>query len=1233
MVCAFSGDSCNPGLKKHWAGHPAYQRISVGGMRRFGAWGLIGVPILLLFPAPLGARISSVQVTGVTATQAVLTYVVDNAPPPPRARTLRPNQRGPADCTVELSESASFAPLVPDVNPALFPGADRDTRPGSISAGSERLIVLGKRAAEIAADGRRHSRALQAATTHYYRITCGSDRATGSFATANIPLGNTYGEAPPADRDHPGQYAWPEMPWNDFAPRIIDPFTGLLYKPLTRPNLSGPKAANQPFSTAVDLGGAGEWSNPAGAVGSDSPATYSGGNQSWLYLKIDGFSIYPGASWQAIYYSLNYFQVHWNAWGDPVDVCLTVNGVSCASAIRQVILPSAPAEMTIGTQNPNLDFWTDAAHIVSRPDAVYRSGSVAVSASGLVTYLSGDVFDPGWAAGSHIAIGKSECRIARLVHNQQLTIDSAACEPALAVPVKSAPYTAGNFGVLVRKSKPGSGSVSIQSAVYHYGTAYEPVWPAGAHTLFCADAKVSDPGDVSQYGYHCYVYGAYYWINPSTAEARLLGVPSFLNTTVGGDHVEGCSIDAAAFDPANVNRFFCLSHVNQLPVILRGEYTGDHHGLGAVDLTSAQIQATWTNLTPVSQGRDLLTLIHQFDADFDAALFGSCFARGATADAKIVVTCLRGGQDSLGWEILFDTASVNVLAAYKSWDHPPGRWCKIHNSAPVIGSDSWMRVEFASNSDGTDAGFGAWQTQITSGPVSAQTLQACPGNPFGASGNRCTTVTVQGEPCDFTPAASEPHNCPYNPNATFLMETQPGDFFQIDQEWVRLIAKQENQWVLQRDYLNLGITGHSGGSNLVAACSANPFGDTTLWNFREDPHGSDANGNTIVVDLTSTSHGSVTKEGIQGTANWRVCAPGANGSCLSARTGSDVRDWLSRPATVLPWSAPTFAGQPGNFLVESYSSFPPTSPVAPDRSWFLYNRPFTPNSTLNQLTRVSGDLYKVAAPALHRKTLPAMALCGMHPLVDVSGPQSVIGGSSTDAYRYCVAENAGECSTGSSAGAIYVNCPAVGVPPQAACSGTAEDHGVCVADNGSYTHALVQVSNRLRNANGQGARVLGSQFRPYQAADPYWSSRVLPDGLWAILWSPWFNWQRSEIFLAKLPPFPAPDHVDRSSFEPISLYLSGVQGATGALVEFGYAENGDAGRFYCTSRQETCVRGDQSGNDYAFAFESVDPIACHNGCTATVPAIPQRVLYYRVRYLDDSGHTVATSASGAMAIP
>jgi len=103
-----------------------------------------------------------------------------------------------------------------------------------VSDRTQRLFVAGKRSADLSGTVR-VSRALQVATVHYYRVTCGPLVATGSFTTANLVLGKSYPEFPPVDPSTPGDYAWPDMPYSDPNAQMIDPTWGLLYRPLSHP--------------------------------------------------------------------------------------------------------------------------------------------------------------------------------------------------------------------------------------------------------------------------------------------------------------------------------------------------------------------------------------------------------------------------------------------------------------------------------------------------------------------------------------------------------------------------------------------------------------------------------------------------------------------------------------------------------------------------------------------------------------------------------------------------------------------------------------------------------------------------------------------------------------------------------------------------------------------------------------------------------------------------------------
>src|SRR5450631_4442783 len=221
----------------------------------------------IILTASLGASmalgaVGNLQVRGVTSTQAILVYRAPDANP----------------CSVEVSESPSYRPLAHDVDPVLFAGANLDNRPEATASGYQRVFVAGKRRAERGSNGWWYSRALQAFTTHYFRITCGGSQATGSFLTANIALGNTYDDSLPADLgvstrpyfSSTGTYAWPEfLNWDNQDPAaraeaVIDPQTGMLLKrlalPQDQPITYLPGGGDHYFHSVIDPDGA--WNMP-----------------------------------------------------------------------------------------------------------------------------------------------------------------------------------------------------------------------------------------------------------------------------------------------------------------------------------------------------------------------------------------------------------------------------------------------------------------------------------------------------------------------------------------------------------------------------------------------------------------------------------------------------------------------------------------------------------------------------------------------------------------------------------------------------------------------------------------------------------------------------------------------------------------------------------------------------------------------------------------------------------
>jgi hypothetical protein len=91
------------------------------------------------------------------------------------------------------------------------------------------------------------------------------------------------------------------------------------------------------------------------------------------------------------------------------------------------------------------------------------------------------------------------------------------------------------------------------------------------------------------------------------------------------------------------------------------------------------------------------------------------------------------------------------------------------------------------------------------------------------------------------------------------------------------------------------------------------------------------------------------------------------------------------------------------------------------------------------------------------------------------------------------------------------------------------------------------------------------------------------------------------------------------------------------IVEFGYAENGDPGSFYCTSRRESCVAASGAvSSSTPFFYEETETYSgssCSAGCSVAIPALSQRVLYYRWKYRDALGKVIATSGIRAAVTP
>ena len=387
--------------------------------------------LFLAFTIAGKAAIQNVTVTEFTATQAILKYEApDNSP-----------------CQVEVSEQPSFAPLVDDVDPAKFASAASDQRPGSVQAGDERFFVIGKRAAEVAQDGTRYSRALQADTQHYYRVTCPGpgNVATGTFKTMNIPFGNTYAEAEPADRARPGALAHPHLSLDNRTQRVVDPQTGMLIKRLSAASDTFQPVNGVPFTIARSTA----WRSLSNLGGQDGQYATVSASTAPLFLAVrtnmagqapytDYINAFAAAYTGRPHGAWGYYQGHviasvntgGRAPADPEDAkivaCLTIDGVNCyADADRyEAVLAANPADISFGTKVTG-DLWQKSGG--SSPHWMVegtRTGSSMCDGTTKVRMVTGDFYGTHWVTGSAIQINGVDYTVASVTHTTEINLTS-----------------------------------------------------------------------------------------------------------------------------------------------------------------------------------------------------------------------------------------------------------------------------------------------------------------------------------------------------------------------------------------------------------------------------------------------------------------------------------------------------------------------------------------------------------------------------------------------------------------------------------------------------------------------------------------------------------------------------------------------------------------------------------------------------------------------------------------
>jgi len=488
----------------------------------------------------------------------------------------------------------------------------------------------------------------------------------------------------------------------------------------------------------------------------------------------------------------------------------------------------------------------------------------------------------------------------------------------------------------------------------------------------------------------------------------------------------------------------------------------------------------------------------------------------------------------------------------------------------------------------------------------------------------------------------------------------------------------EGAWVFQRNGYGAELAIPSGPVTLwwISNQSSIPAGAITengslaaYWNALAGCNGApDPHGNCMMQDSNNTSgHGEWRDGGEAVATNVPAWSRPIYGwpSAYQTAVGS-VPGILELPfANVTPGRAggvnytsanPPFSGMFGVPWGFDAGSHPDAAGANdPNNGKYAFdNIPVQGGANDPAFTRVTGQLYAAGPPSpmtdpdnlfgsgvvasIDRKLMATGASCGSHPLIDLSGPGSSIAADASGSYTYCIARVNGECVSGSSVGQIYVNCPGVVWDH---CSGSGIHGGtplgvgndICVANIGAAANAVRQFSLDHTDFAGAFTRTLVSATSRLRMVTGFENNRLLPDNSWLLFRAEWLNYSRQDMWMAKMLPYPTADSINRGTFVPRVLNLQPPADVSvdNAVVEFGYTE------YYgnCTSRHDPCLANAAMIGVPPFRFASENPrgMPCSSGCTITIPAISQRILYYQVKYRDKSNHTQTTSRYQVAVVP
>jgi hypothetical protein len=1217
------------------------------------------------------AAVNNARIMGVTPTQIILYF----------------EKSGPGAATLEVSESASYSPVIYDVDATKFSASNQDTgRASCVIDGRAVTCVIGARIPALASDGKVYSRAGRADTLHYIRIT-GPDASTATLtARTALPILSAAPHDPMVmdtrtAATNKGRALWISPQYSVDA-EVIDPPTGITLHTWAIPgdikDQFGPSAlANCYQGTNWTL-------NACGAVGAGG-STYAGTTQDWLALgfpsiPMDGSGGFRGdfiadrwgtntiwPRWLKLTADIWFTGTDLTAPDRAVEICWGRDDLACTGTVATVTAGTVQASVSVanaaGTSTTtDGDFWGPE---MREPNIVKWSDGKIYNSAASTTVNFRDANDCKRLKvnmGIFVNTGAGITQIVPSAFNCAGTPPTATVGSAIDLTPPTPGPTEGwpfyhNYGLvrnqsfsfqIRKKSTTANNTLHVANAQYSIGGGGSANNSStGEYTVCSGESKLSTAGYM-----HCMdLVGRTFAVHPTT------GASIFLGTPVGDTDGTGRAVRGT--QPVfweDANNWWSLSGVTGGGnSIFKWTLNAGAQSDTLVTSTDGGAESWWydaTNLNMLGTNK-IGDLITTFDSAFDNALFGSCGATSYSLSRYIHGVCRMGQQDTYAWVWTYDLnnklalgsgGNGAIVAAMKTYDSATKvAWGVVHASHITLDTARAAHQNTVAKEDigapGNQKFYGTYNaywngtTWVSASPPQQSSVRMRFTSTWNGAWGTAPGAFQSGDPL-------APNYAPH-----WLQKLAVGNqiFVNLGAEHLEITAINGQD----ANGLDVNVTRNACSGDTYQAINVSDALNVQLrcdtldfwWDWQNGIHGADSS--IKKLNLPGGGHQTDGRYYNLGTPElgWHACDIDTNAACFPM----DV----TNRTQIIQRSEPPFAGKTAPIFGSCHEGHPGFYPEAGgglQRALDIH--PFICGYTTYTVTWVTGDLFKFTNPAgspaypLQRKHYATMISMGnQRGAKDVSGPSSAIDGTSASAWTFCVVDvTAGECRSGSLVGDIYVNYPGFGSKSTMCSASSITEDDLCIEDMASQAASIGMYV--LTGMNNQAANIAVYKNREWlplvQSTNLYVGKGHANTSNIKMLS---LNWGFFGQYLVKLPRSWKLDSVNRGSFVPIPVRLGSVPATTNNVqIRFGYQDLNNSGLSFppCTSRQEACLAtGSTVSEATPFAWASAAPagLACSSNCTVAIPALPGRVVQYQVIYRNVSNATIATGPVQFVAVP